>query len=77
MLIMSSGSYGNSHLDILDIRKEPIQTVQTVALDSIYFGEGITFLPDTKEIIMLTYKKRKAFRFNLRLELLEEMIIPS
>lgn len=77
MLIMSSGSYGNSHLDILDIRKEPIQTVQTVALDSIYFGEGITFLPDTEEIIMLTYKKRKAFRFNLRLELLEEMIIPS
>ena len=77
MLLMSSGSYGNSHLDILDIRNEPLQTVKTVPLESVYFGEGITYLPDTKEIIMLTYKKRKAFRFNLDLVLLEEMIIPT
>lgn len=74
---MSSGGYGNSHLDVIDIRTEPLQTSRTVALESGYFGEGITFMPLTREIIMLTYKKRKAFRFNLDLLLLEEMIIPT
>ncbi len=77
MLVMSSGSYGNSYLDILDIRNEPLQAVKSVPLESIYFGEGITYLPATKNIIMLTYKQRKAFRFDLELGLLEEMSIPS
>jgi glutamine cyclotransferase len=76
-LLMSSGGYGNSHLEVIDIRTEPLQTSKTVALESGYFGEGITFMPLTREIIMLTYKKRKAFRFNLDLLLLDEMTIPT
>jgi glutamine cyclotransferase len=41
---MSSGSYGNSHIDILDIETDPVATVKTVPIDSIYFGEGVTYL---------------------------------
>lgn len=68
-LMMSSGSYGNSHLDILDIETDPVQTIQTVPISDKYFGEGFTYVPETGDIIMLTYRKRKAFRFNKALEL--------
>jgi len=75
---MSSGSYGNSHLDILDLNTNPIKTVKTTAIDAQYFGEGITYLADKNEIIMMTYKKHKAFRFDGDdLTLLEELIIPN
>lgn len=77
LLLMSSGSYGNSHLDILDIDTDPVATIKTVSIDSQYFGEGTTYLKEAEEFIMLTYKKRKAFRFNTDLKLLEEMTIPS
>lgn len=43
-LLMSSGSYGNSHLDVLDIETNPVKTVKSVPIDSIYFGEGVTYL---------------------------------
>lgn len=76
-LLMSSGSYGNSHLDVLDIETNPVKTVKSVPIDSIYFGEGITYLKESNEIIMLTYRKRKAFRFDLDLMIIEQMIIPS
>ena len=75
--MMSSGSYGNSHLDILDIETSPIQTVKSVQLSDTYFGEGVTLVPETGDIIMLTYRKRKAFRFNNQLELIEELTIPD
>ena len=42
-----------------------------------YFGEGVTLVPETGDIIMLTYRKRKAFRFTQDLELVQEMTIPS
>jgi len=74
---MSSGSYGNSHLDIIDITTEPVQTVKSVPISKEYFGEGVTLVPETGDIIMLTYRKRKAFRFTQDLELVEEMTIPS
>ena len=34
MLIMSSGSYGNSHLDVLDLSTNPVKTVKTTAIDA-------------------------------------------
>lgn len=76
-LMMSSGSYGNSHLDILDIETDPMETIKSVQISDIYFGEGVTYVPETGETIMLTYRKRKAFRFNQDLELIEELTIPS
>jgi glutamine cyclotransferase len=33
-LIMSSGSYGNSHLDILDLETSPIKTIRTTSIDA-------------------------------------------
>ena len=42
-----------------------------------YFAEGVTLVPETGDIIMLTYRKRKAFRFTQDLELVQEMTIPS
>ena len=42
-----------------------------------YFGEGVTLVPETGDIIMLTYRKRKAFRFTQDLELVQEMTIPT
>jgi glutaminyl-peptide cyclotransferase len=33
-LLMSSGSYGDSHLDVLNIGQEPVQTVKSTPLDS-------------------------------------------
>lgn len=74
---MSSGSYGKSFLDVLDIETDPIATVRSVALDSKYFGEGVTYLQDKGEFLMMTYKQHKAFRFNSDLELLEELTMPS
>jgi glutamine cyclotransferase len=77
-LIMSSGSYGNSHLDILDMETNPVKTIMTTAIDAQYFGEGITYLADRKEIIMMTYKKHKAFRFGSGdLKMIQEMTIPA
>lgn len=75
--MMSSGMYGNSHLDILDIETNPMETIRSVPIAEKYFGEGVTFIPETGDIIMLTYRKRKAFRFNAALELIEELTIPS
>jgi glutamine cyclotransferase len=66
-LLMSSGSYGNSHIDILDIETDPVATIKTVPIDSIYFGEGVTYLKELDHIIMLTYRKRKVFRYNSKL----------
>ena len=77
-LIMSSGSYGNSHLDILDLSTNPVKTVKSTAIDSQYFGEGITYLADKNEILMMTYKKHKAFRFGSSdLSLIQELTIPA
>jgi len=77
-LIMSSGSYGNSHLDILDLKTNPVRTIKTTAIDAQYFGEGITYLADKNEIIMMTYKKHKAFRFgSVDLNLIQELTIPA
>lgn len=77
-LIMSSGSYGNSHLDILDLETNPVKTIKTTSIDAQYFGEGITYLADRNEIIMMTYKKHKAFRFSsIDLKIVEEMTIPA
>lgn len=69
--------YGNSHLDILDIETNPMETIKSVPISESYFGEGVTFIPETGDIIMLTYRKRKAFRFNPALEMIEELTIPS
>lgn len=55
-LLMSSGSYGNSHLDVLDINTEPMATIKSIPIDKIYFGEGVTFIKETDDIIMLTYR---------------------
>lgn len=77
-LIMSSGSYGNSHLDVLETLTNPINTIKTTSIDAQYFGEGITYLPGPKEILMMTYKKHKAFRFSSEdLHLIQELTIPS
>ena len=76
-LLMSSGGYGSSHIDILNIEADPIVKIKTIKIDSIYFGEGVTYLKDLDHIIMLTYMNRKVFRYNSKLELLEMMTIPS
>ena len=77
-LIMSSGSYGNSHLDVLDLETSPVKTTRTTSIDAKYFGEGLTFLPGANEILMMTYKKHKAFRFKLDdLSLIEELVMPA
>ena len=77
-LIMSSGSYGNSHLDILDLSTNPVKTVKSTSIDAQYFGEGITYLADKNEILMMTYKKHKAFRFGSSdLSLIQELTIPA
>ena len=72
---MSSGSYGDSHLDVLNIGQEPVQTVKSTPLDSQYFGEGVSKADN--EFIMMTYQNRKAFRFSSDLELMETMEMPS
>lgn len=74
-LLMSSGSYGDSHLDVLNIETDPVQTVKSTPLNSQYFGEGVSKADD--EFIMMTYQNRKAFRFSSDLELLETMEMPS
>lgn len=75
-LLMSSGEYGSSYLDIIDIDQEPLLPKASVSLESKYFGEGITYLPSKGEILMLTYRQRKAFRFSKDLQQLETLDIP-
>ena len=60
-LLMSSGMYGSSFLQLIDL--ESMEVVKEHALDSKYFGEGITRL-DNGDIFMLTYRSRVVFKFN-------------
>lgn len=75
-LLMSSGEYGSSYVDLIDITELPLMPKLSHALDSDYFGEGITFLDDAEEILMMTYRAHKAFRFSKDLELLQELTMP-
>lgn len=61
-LVMSSGMNGDSHLDIMDIETDPISIVKSTKLDSQYFGEGVSVSGD--DLLMMTYKAQKAFRFD-------------
>lgn len=42
-LLMSSGSYGDSHLDVLNIETDPVQTVKSTSLERQFFGEGVSY----------------------------------
>ena len=71
---MSSGTYGNSHLDLLNINS--MVNEKSVGIDSQYFGEGITRL-NNGDIYMLTYRSRTALHFNAEFELIKTFTIPS
>ena len=75
-LLMSSGEYGSSYVDLIDITELPLVPKQSQALDSDFFGEGLTFLSENEEILMMTYRKHRAFRFSKDLELLQELTMP-
>lgn len=56
-----TGNYGHSRLMKVDIKTG--QILKAIALDSKYFGEGITILHDT--VYQLTWKEKKAFVYTL------------
>lgn len=63
-ILQSAGLYSASELQIVDINHKTKETkvFQRTTLDSKYFGEGCTALGDS--IYMLTYRERKALKFN-------------
>jgi glutamine cyclotransferase len=73
-LLMSSGSYGGSHIEILSLEHEPVETVRSQALASQYFGEGVSKVGE--EYLMMTYQNRKVFRFNSAFEVTQIMDMP-
>ncbi len=60
-LYEGTGNHGES--DLLKINLTTGEAVNTIHLDSIYFGEGITILND--KIYQLTYRAQKGFIYNL------------
>jgi glutamine cyclotransferase len=61
---MSSGLHGESHLELVDTREDPVTVVKSHRLESEYFGEGVSLMPSGQELLMMTYQSGKAFRFD-------------
>jgi glutamine cyclotransferase len=67
-LYEGTGNYGTSHLRKVEI--ETGEFIKDIALDDIYFGEGIAILNDT--IYQLTYKNKTGFYYNMDFDKLGE-----
>jgi glutamine cyclotransferase len=61
-LYESTGNYDASKLLKLDLKTGKVD--KELALDSMFFGEGITLLNDT--LYQMTYKERKVFVYNAK-----------
>jgi glutamine cyclotransferase len=68
VLYEGTGNYGKSVLR--EVNVETGEIIKELALDSKYFGEGITILNDT--IYQLTYRSKTGFYYNMDFEKLGE-----
>lgn len=58
----SNGRRGHSNLRQLDLKTGKV--LQEIHLDSQYFAEGLSFTPDQKQLIQLTWQSQKAFSYS-------------
>lgn len=61
-LYEGTGDWGKSHLMKVDLNTGKI--LKSIALDSKYFGEGVTILNDT--VYQLTWKEKMVFAYTLK-----------
>lgn len=81
-LIESSGLYGDSVLQELKLNNvgKIVAQGKSVSLKNNFFGEGCDILEDSegkKFIYQLTWRSGKIFKYNMKLELVDQFILPK
>lgn len=73
--VLYEGTGMNGQSKLLEVDLETGKSTRKVALDSVYFGEGVTVLNDT--IYQLTWQNKKVFTYDLRFNKIKEFDLPT